>query len=433
MKNLFTKFVLPFLFLTICLWTNDPKTTIVKEISTVQVYDLKDYPKTTPKDLSELAKFVYRDIIIQNQTTLDWTTIGNKTGVFITPDGGTLRRYNLDTYNLKRKDGLIIANHGNNHFSMSFHGSTIHQKTDESKQITVFLFPDNTELTMHKNLNSNQAEFSYYHRGKDKTEHYRIVQPNTNLMNMANIGNIEFYFKPELNSYIELFRTTKISSTYIENLKKRFHVENKGKIPVLLFMDKNEFMAYEGITNSQITYISTPDHVSVCCNYNWVEPDPTKNPNSVQVDFRKIYYGLTENFLYHSCFYSDTFIDPVYRNASNSFVYSGLAEYVLMDIYPEYKRLSFADYYRLLESDKSFDLYSPDWTKIEDYALINGMMWNHLAMTKEINQILKFPCNAKNPINQLEKIDFGQKLNQSIQYYKANKEEILKEWKLKTR
>ncbi|XDD53184.1 peptidase MA family protein [Leptospira sp. WS4.C2] len=216
-------------------------------------------------------------------------------GYYNGPDGGEVYQWAKNHYQWKRADGSVYTEWANGTFKLDFPSGigfiSAPVPCNGCLPTLVWSYPDLTKIT--KYWISHRKEYDYIHQKPLNFENYLLVSENKFGKPKLEFGNYVFYGSERWLEYLRVFGENFKMKPFLQYMKSEFQLENRGKIPVLLFDKYPEIKDFIGADlpgGTEEGGFGGRDSISLCCGEKM--PQATGNPEFDSDALRRVFFGV---------------------------------------------------------------------------------------------------------------------------------------------
>lgn len=368
-------------------------------------------------------------------------------GYYNGPDGGEVYQWAKNHYQWKRADGSVYTEWVNGTFKLDFPSGINFVSSPAScngcSPTNIWNYPDLTKIT--KYWVNHRKEYDYTYQKPLNFENYLLVRETQFGKPKLELGNYVLYGSEKWSEYIRAFGGNFKIKAFLNYVKSEFQLENRGKIPVLLFDQYEDIKGYIGADipgGSEEGGFGGRDSISLCCGEKM--PQATGNPEFDADALRRFHFGVFYHEAVHnleqiSClkiqsetgkFPQTDILDPWFEE--------GLANYVEAKFYERRQFHIYNDAEKLIRENKvpkTFkSLLDAKYRDLIPYS-IGPLLIKHIHETYGKEAIVSYQretCVGTAPALALQNatgVSPDQILKDSLQRFEKEKDSILRDGK----
>lgn len=368
-------------------------------------------------------------------------------GYYNGPDGGEVYQWAKNHYQWKRADGSVYTEWANGTFKLDFPTGigfiSAPVACNGCLPTLVWNYPDLTKIT--KYWISHRKEYDYIHQKPLNFENYLLVSETKFGKPRLEFGNYVFYGSEKWSEYLRVFGDNFKMKPFLSFMKSEFQLENRGKIPVLLFDKYEDIKEYIGADipgGSEEGGFGGRDSISLCCGEKM--PQSSGNPEFDADALRRVHFGVFYHEAVHnleqiSCLkiQSETGKIPS-ADISDPWFDVGLANYVEAKFYERKRFHIYNDAEKLIRENKvpkNFkSLLDVKFKDLIPYS-IGPLLIKHIHETYGKEAIVSYQketCLGTAPALALQNatgVSPDQILKESLQRFEKEKDSVLRDGK----
>ncbi|TGK88432.1 peptidase MA family protein [Leptospira bourretii] len=365
-------------------------------------------------------------------------------GYFNGPDGGEVYQWSKNHYQWKRADGSVYTEWANGTFKLDFPSGigfiSAPMSCNGCSSTLVWNYPDLTKIT--KYWISHRKEYDYIYQKPHNFENYLLVDETKFGKPKLEFGNYVFYGSDKWKEYLRVFGDNFKMKSFLQYVKSEFQLENRGKIPVLLFdqyEDSKEYVGIEIPGGIEEGGFGGRDSVTLCCGEKM--PQTTGDIEFDSDALRRIHFGTFYHIALHnleqvSCFkiQSETGKIPP-AEISDPWFEAGLASYIEAKFFERKQFYIYNDAEKLIRENKvpkTFkSLLDAKYKDLIPYS-IGPVLIKHIHETYGKEAIISYQketCLGTSPALALQNatgVSPDQILKDSLLRFEKDKDAILK-------
>lgn len=368
-------------------------------------------------------------------------------GYYQGPDGGEVYQWAKNHYQWKRADGSVYTEWANGTFKLDFPSGTGFVSAPAScngcLSTLIWNYPDLTKVT--KYWMAHRKEYDYIRQKPIAFENYLLVSETKFGKPKLEFGNYVFYGSEKWSEYLRVFGDNFKMKPFLSFMKSEFQLENRGKIPVLLFDKYEEIKDYIGADipgGSEEGGFGGRDSITLCCGEKMPQPTGVLEFDSDalrRIHFGTFYHEAVHNLEQISCLKIQTetgkfpqtdILDPWFEE--------GLANYAEAKFYERKQFHIYNDAEKLIRENKvpkSFKaLLDAKFKDLLPYS-IGPLLIKHIHETYGKEAIISYQketCVGVSPLHALQNatgVSPDQILKDSLSRFEKEKDSILRNGK----
>ncbi|TGL87293.1 peptidase MA family protein [Leptospira congkakensis] len=216
-------------------------------------------------------------------------------GYYNGPDGGEVYQWAKNHYQWKRADGSVYTEWVNGTFKLDFPSgvgfTSVPQSCNGCSPTLVWNYPDLTKITKYWMAHRKEYDFTY--QKPLNFENYLLVKESQFGKPKLELGNYVLYGSEKWSEYIRAFGGNFKIKPFLQYVKSEFSLENRGKVPVLLFDEYEDIKKYIGADipgGSEEGGFGGRDSITMCCGDKM--PQATGNPEFDADALRRFHFGV---------------------------------------------------------------------------------------------------------------------------------------------
>jgi hypothetical protein len=203
------------------------------------------FPKSAAKDYNDFIKLDEPKI---GDLRLKFTT--RTSGSFIGPDGGVVDFWKPGLYRHTRADGSIFSERESGQWELKIPNLitiiSFNPKCAGCQRNLRYEWADGTENYKEWIPHRKEYSINFQHRSHVPALNWTLPNPKKFGSNFTIIGPFELYHSNLWNFFLECLRESFDINGFYNELRREYGMANEGKIPVFLFDQNKEMVAYNG-------------------------------------------------------------------------------------------------------------------------------------------------------------------------------------------
>ncbi|TGN17671.1 peptidase MA family protein [Leptospira idonii] len=264
-----------------------------------------DFGSTAPREydqLSSLEEPNLKDLRLKFNAQIP--------GYYTGPDGGEVYIFKPNQYQWKRKDGSTFFEFegGNWRLELSNGSSFISYTLNCSGCLPKLHWRWGDGTQIWKEWIPHRKDFEWvFQKTTPPLLNWQIVDPSKRGFQKSNVSIYELYHSPNWNLFVKGLKENFKDKEFFEFVRREFNLENRGKVPVLMFASNAEITTYEGkklVGGSEEGGFGSQNAITLCCgNKQFQETDSSvlNEDAKRRGRYETFYHEATHNLTQITC------------------------------------------------------------------------------------------------------------------------------------